>query len=139
MKNIFLVACAATALMLSACGTAENKATIVTADGKVVESINTKAQQTIFQAQGYYNAAVVAETAYGKLPRCPQAKPICSDVAVMKKVRLIDEAAWIAIKEAQKAARTPGFGDEKLTTYLTSAQSLVKAFRDITATLPAKK
>lgn len=140
MKNIFLIACAA--LMLSACGASEpSKTSAASTPAVATESVskNISIQQSIFQAQSYYNAAVVVETAYAKLPRCPVAKPVCSDIAVLKKVRAIDEAAWVAIKEAQKAARTPGFGDEKLTTYLTSAQSLVRAFRDITATLPAKK
>lgn len=129
MKNIFLATCLA--LMLTAC-----VSSAIPAIGKVD---NKTAQTTIFQAQSYYNAAVVVETAYDKLPACPTAKPLCSDADLKKKVRSVDDAAWLAITQAQKAVRTPGFGDDKLTTYLTSASALVKAFTDITATLPANQ
>lgn len=92
----------------------------------------------VYRTQGYYNAAVAAETAYAKLPACgaPTSPPLCSDSSVKKKVRKIDEMAYAAIKEAQVAVRTPSFGEGKVTTFITSATSLTKAFTDITATLP---
>lgn len=95
----------------------------------------------VYRTQGYYNAAVAAETAYAKLPACgkPESPMICSDLAIKKKLRKIDDAAWIAIKEAQVAVRTPGFGEGKVTTFLTSAVSLTKAFTEITNTLPKKE
>lgn len=95
--------------------------------------------KVVYRTQGYYNAAVVLETAYDKLPACPTSKPICSDTAIKKKIRKIDEMAYVAIKEAQLAVRTPGFGEEKVATFVTSATALTKAFTDITETLPKKE
>lgn len=95
--------------------------------------------KVVYRTQGYYNAGVVAETAYDKLPLCPTQSPICSDTAIKKKLRKIDEAAYIAIKEAQVAVRTPSFAEGKVTTFVTSAEALTKAFTDIAATLPKEK
>lgn len=97
--------------------------------------------RVIYRTQGYYNAAVAAEIAYGKLPRCgkPTSPVLCSDLSIMKKVRKIDDAAWAAIKEAQVAVRTEGFGEGKVATFVTSATALTKAFTDITNTLPKKE
>lgn len=100
---------------------------------------NETPDKVVYRTQGYYNAAVVAETAYDKLPVCvPTTKPICSDVAIKNKIRKIDEAAYSAIKEAQTAVRKEGFGTDKVTTFVTSATALTKAFTDIAATLPHK-
>lgn len=94
----------------------------------------------VYQAQGYYNVAVVLETAYDNLPACgrPTSPAVCADTAIKKKVRAIDEVAWAAISEAQAAVRTPGFGQDKIATFLTSATALTKAFSDIAETLPKK-
>lgn len=90
----------------------------------------------VYRTQGYYNAAVALETAYDKLPTCPVAKPICSDPAIKKKIRKIDDAAYASIKEAQVAVRTPGFSGDKVTTFVASAKALTGAFTDIVNTLP---
>lgn len=95
--------------------------------------------KVVYRTQGYYNAAVVAETAYDKLPLCPTNSPICSDASIKKKLRKIDDAAYIAIKEAQAAVRTPDFAESKVITFVTSAEALTKAFTDITATVPHKE
>lgn len=94
--------------------------------------------KVVYRTQGYYNAAVALETAYDNLPACPTSKPICSDVAIKKKIRKVDDAAFIAIKEAQLAVRTPNFGEGKVTTFVTTASALTKAFTDIAATLPKR-
>lgn len=92
----------------------------------------------VYRTQGYYNAAVALEIAYDKLPACgkPTSPPLCSDSAIKKKVRKVDDAAYVAIKEAQIAVRTPGFAESKLTTFVTSATALTQAFVDIAETLP---
>lgn len=125
MKNILLIL---PIILLTACGQTQP----LIKNPEQVDKI-------VFQAQSYYNVAVLAETAYDELPLCPDAKPLCSDPAIKKKVRKIDDAAYAAIKEAQVAARTPGFGEGKLTTFVTTATALTKAFTDITATLPKKE
>lgn len=95
----------------------------------------------VYQTQGYYNAALVLENAYGNLPRCgkPTSPVLCSDLSIMKKIRKVDDAAYAAIKEAQIAVRTPGFNESKVTTFVTSATALTKAFSEIAATLPRKE
>lgn len=95
----------------------------------------------VYQAQGYYNVGLVAANAYGNLPRCgkPSSPVLCSDLSIMKKVRKVDDAAHAALKEAQAAVRTPGFAESKVTTIVTSATALTKAFAEIAATLPKKE
>lgn len=94
--------------------------------------------RVVYRTQGYYNAAVALENAYGNLPRCgkPASPVICSDLAIMKKIRKVDDIAYAAITEARGAVRTPGFAQSKITTFVTSATALTKAFSDIAETLP---
>lgn len=124
MKNILLLI---PILLLTAC------------NSKPLMDNPEQADKIIYQTQSYYNVAVAVETAYDKLPVCGEsAIKICADAAIKKKVRKIDDAAYAAIREAQTAVRTPGFGEGKLTTVITTAKALTKAFTDITATLPKK-
>ncbi len=90
--------------------------------------------QIVYTAEANYAAALRLELAYSKLPRCPAAK-VCSDPKVIKKVQQADNVAWDAILNAQRAVRTPGFGDAKLATVAASAVALTQSFVDITATL----
>jgi hypothetical protein len=93
--------------------------------------------QTVYLVQADYAAALKVELAYSNLPRChaPGSGPICSDVNVIQKLQHADDLAWIAIKQAQGAVRTPGYGDGKVITALASAKALTRAFVDITAKL----
>ncbi len=93
--------------------------------------------QTIYLVQSDYAAALKVELAYSNLPRChlPAAPKICSDVEVIQKLQRADDLAWIAIKQAQTAVRTPGYGEGKVITALASAKALTRAFVDITAKL----
>lgn len=126
MKNILI---ALPLLFLMACS---SSSTLPVKDSDTSDKI-------VYRTQGYYNASVALETAYDKLPACPIAKPICADSSIKKKIRKIDDAAHTAIKEAQVAVRTPGFSGDKMTTFITAATALTKAFTDITATLPQKE
>lgn len=116
MKNLF--ACAIT-LVLLACTAPETPA------------------QTVYLVQSQYAAALKVEVAYSKLPRCgqPASPKLCSDAAIVSKVKKISDSTWSAIKEAQEAVRTPGFGEDKITTIVTSARSLTDAFVEVTKTL----
>lgn len=93
--------------------------------------------QSVFLAESDYVAALKVELAYSNLPRCgkPDSPVICSDVDIMKKMQKMDNVAWEAIQQAQKAVRTPGFGDSKITTLVASAKALVGSFVNITQTL----
>jgi uncharacterized membrane protein len=93
--------------------------------------------QYVYQIESDYAVALRAELAYEALPRCgkPSSPPVCSDLAVAKKVRTVSDAAWIAIQNAQEAVRTPGFEDSKLTSAVASAKALTKTFYDLATTL----
>jgi hypothetical protein len=93
--------------------------------------------QSVFLAESDYAAGLKIELAYSNLPRCPKAK-LCSDVSIIKKVQIADNVAYVALKDAQAAVRTPGYGDSKITTVVASATALTKAFVDITQTLGVK-
>lgn len=127
MKNILA---SLSLLFLVACGSADQPS---------IKS--TDYDSLIFKTQGYYNAAVLLEIAYDKLPACgkPTSPPICSDLVIKKKIRKIDEAAWAAITEAKVAVDTPGFGENKLATIVASATALTRAFSDMTETLPKEQ
>lgn len=96
--------------------------------------------QAVYLAQSNYAAALRAELAYSSLPRCgkPTSPKLCSDVDVIRKVQKADDVAWAAIGEAQDAVRTPGFGNNKITTIVATATSLTDAFVEITNTLGVK-
>lgn len=128
MKKIFMLI---PVLMLMACTSAPTPK----------PGVSELSDRVVYRTQGYYNAAVVVETAYAKLPRCgkPTSPILCSDIAVVKKLRSVDEIAWVAISEAQTAVRTPGFAENKVTTFVASATALTKAFTDIVHTLPKKE
>lgn len=97
-------------------------------------------QQAVFAAENSYAIALRAELAYSNLPRCgkPTSPIVCSDVSVIKKLQKSDDIAWIALKDAETAVRTPGYGDSKVTTTVASATALVKAFASITDKLGVK-
>lgn len=96
--------------------------------------------QTVYLAQSNYATALRIELAYGNLPRCGKAwsPKVCSDVKILKKVQTADNIAWSALKQAQHAVRTPGYGDSKVTTTVASAKALTNAFVEITAELEIK-
>lgn len=96
--------------------------------------------QSVYLAEADYTAALRIEIAYSELPRCgkPTSPKLCSDVAIIKKVQKADDVAWIAIREAQTAVRTKGFGESKVTTATASAVALTKAFISITNGLGVK-
>lgn len=96
--------------------------------------------QAVYLAQSNYAAALKVEVAYSKLPRCGMSDSpmLCSDPAIVKKVKTASDIAWTSIKEAQVAVRTPGFAESKVTTVVASATALTNAFVEITNTLGVK-
>lgn len=96
--------------------------------------------QAVYQLQGDYAAALSVENNYDRLPTCGGlTKPIvCKKLTVAKMVRQIDDTAWAAISEAQKAVRTPGYGEDKIVTAVATASSAVAAFTNIVQTLGVK-
>lgn len=95
------------------------------------------ASQTVFLIEGDYAAALRIELAYSNLPRCPAAK-LCSDVSVIKKLQKADDIAYDAIQSVQRAVKTPGFDESRLTMAVASANALTSAFVRITDNLGVK-
>lgn len=96
--------------------------------------------QSVYLVQSQYAAALRIELAYSNLPRCgkPTSPKLCSDVDTIRKVQKADDIAWTAIGEAQKAVRTRGFGESKITTAVASARALTQSFVSITNQLGVK-
>lgn len=96
--------------------------------------------QAVFQLKGDYAAALSIETAYDKLPTCGTdfSGYVCKDLKLAKTVRQIDDSAYAALGAAESAVRTPGFGEERVTTAVATATNAIAAFVSITSTLGVK-
>jgi hypothetical protein len=65
------------------------------------------AQETVFAAQGAFDAALSVALAYKKLPACtPENRPACSDPATLELIQHSAAAADAALKAARKAVCT---------------------------------
>lgn len=81
-----------------------------------------------------YQAALVLAVKYNQLPRCADDGPkICSDLAVVKQLRMADDAALAALKAAQNVVLTPGATESAITAAQASASQAVTAFQSILA------
>lgn len=98
-------------------------------------------QQIVYHLKSDYIIAQMLEDDYSRLPRCgkPWSPKICSDVKILRRVQKADDLAGSAIKEAQIAVRTPGYGDSGMTTAIASAKALTNAFTEFTENLPKKE
>lgn len=96
--------------------------------------------QTIYLLESNYSAALQIEITYDDLPRCgpPANPPLCSTMNTIKKVRIADDIAYSALKNAEIAVRAHGFSVNNTTAALASATAMTQAFTDITATLEVK-
>lgn len=65
---------------------------------------------------------------YVSLPRCPAGAPVCSDPAIVAKIRQADDAAYTEVKKFEAAARAGGSADA------TAAQGALTAFTDLLST-----
>lgn len=97
----------------------------------------TTPQQTIYQIEANYTAAAQIILAYKGLPPCPAATVLCSDPAVVAKLKDADNIAYASLKAAETVARSPGAGANAATAQL-AAQQAIAALTAITATLATK-
>ena len=86
--------------------------------------------QAVYLAQGAFAGALNAAVAYAEQPMCrPPAKQItCSDPEIVVQLRQASEAAYAALTHAQRAVRTPGFGEDRIRTAITIANESISAF-----------
>jgi len=108
-------------------------------------------QEAVYAIEGAYSVALTVAIEYKNLPKCaPGAGPLCSDVAVLEKLRLADDTARPVILAARKivctAETTEGgkrvcksaFDEGAIKGSIAAAEAALKAFTDITASLPRK-
>lgn len=95
-------------------------------------------QQAAFALTAGYSVAEDGALTYFALPRCPVAAPICSDAALVAKIKTVDAAAYDAITAAQAVARDPNAG-ANLPTLVNAATKALAAFTAITSDLKAKQ
>jgi hypothetical protein len=97
----------------------------------------TTPQQTIYQATADYNAAASIVIAYKALPPCPAATVVCSDAAVVVRLKQADTVAYNALVAAEATARTPGAGANAATA-LVAANQAIAALTAISSALTVK-
>lgn len=88
--------------------------------------------QAVYAAHGAYATTLTAALAYKRLPPCQRAKPPCSDPAVVAQLQKADDVAFEALSAAQRAVRTPGFGEDRIQTAIAVANQAIGAFTAIT-------
>ncbi len=93
-------------------------------------------QQTIYQIEGNYRAALKVATVYKSLLSCdqPSAPVLCSKSSVVKQLQDADNVAYTLLQAAERTARTPGAGANADTAIL-AAQEAIRALLAITMTL----
>lgn len=86
-----------------------------------------------------YQAALVLAVKYNQLPRCVADGPkICSNAAVVKQLRMADDAALAALEAAQNVVLTPGATQSAIEAAQTSAREAMTAFQSILAIYDVK-
>lgn len=65
-------------------------------------------QQTIAALESGLTVAERAAIGYVSLPRCPQSAPVCSDPAIVSKIKDADNTAYLTVKNAQAALASGG-------------------------------
>ena len=86
-----------------------------------------------------YQAALVLAVKYNQLPRCAEGGPtLCSDAAVVKQLRMADDAALAALEAARNVVLTPGATDSAIAAAQASASQAVTAFQSILAIYDVK-
>lgn len=89
--------------------------------------------QSVLAATATYNGAGKVALTYMALPRCADAGPkVCSSPAVVDAIKTADNAAYATLVSAEKVVRTPGFGDDAISSAVTAARGAVDAFVAVT-------
>lgn len=95
-------------------------------------------QQAVYAAKSSYEVALTAAVAYAELPSCEKTTPPCSDPKIVAQLKKAQPVARQALDAAESAVRTPGFGDDVVTSSVAAAQAALTAFVSITASLEKK-
>ncbi len=89
--------------------------------------------QSVLAATATYNGAGKVALTYMALPRCTDGGPkVCSSPAVVDAIKTADNAAYATLKSAEAVVRTPGFGDDAITSAVAAARGAVDAFVAVT-------
>lgn len=93
--------------------------------------------QSVFELKTVYASALSVAARYRALPDCaaPMHPPLCSDMAIIQKIRDVDAISGPILDTAEKVVRTPGFGADAVQSIITAATNALAAFTQITNTL----
>ena len=96
------------------------------------------AQQGIFQVKQNYELALQVAVSYDALPACttPTTIVVCSDTAIVKKLKQAKDVASPAVQAAENAVRDPNFDKSTTDAVVASANQAVLALTAIVAILP---
>jgi len=131
MKKLFPVLLAATCLFLAACATGGQPTGAQSPP--ILDQV--AAQRTVYAAEGDYKLALIAASAYVKLPLCTASKPPCASLALVQQIQKAQPVARAALDAAESAVRTPGFGGDIMNSAVTAGTAALQAFVSITNTL----
>src|SRR5574337_1284674 len=73
-------------------------------------------QQTAAALASGLTVAERTAVGYASLPRCPQGAPVCSDPAIVQKIRDADNGAYTEVKKFEAAAAAGGTPDDTAAT-----------------------
>lgn len=90
-------------------------------------------QQKVLAAEVAYEAPLAAAIAYNKLPRCtaPKTVVLCSEPAVVDKLRTANHDVIRAFDAAMTIASTPGVSESAVTAAIVTATNLVGVLQDV--------
>lgn len=96
-------------------------------------------QQAVFLAESQYGVALKVALKYESLPRCgAAAAALCSDAAIVAKIRLSQLAARAALDAAESTVRNPVFGVSAMESAVIAATNAVQAFDKVQLALGVK-
>lgn len=89
-------------------------------------------QTTFFKAEAGYTAVLQAASQYVALPRCPEAKPICSDQSVVDAIRPAANSADSTVQAAEDLIRNHPAIDAQFA--VDAAQAAIKSLTAVLTT-----
>lgn len=96
-------------------------------------------QQAVFLAESEYGVALHAALQYESLERCKEGGPkLCSDQAIVDRLRLARLAARSTLDAAESTVRNPAFSQDLLASAVIAATNAVAAFNKIQTELGVK-
>lgn len=94
--------------------------------------------QAVYAAHGVYVEALIVKKTYENLPACNPATPqvvVCSKPDIVAKLKVVDEAAYVALQTAQAMVRSSVASQTDVQRALNLANQAIAGFTALTKTL----